>query len=128
LSLCSKNSSLTPAVSNIDLKEIVLVLKEPGVFWPANRGVDDRDNTELPPGAKDPTLPLAEDRGLLGTLGGRGGGLCSATFGGKAGGARSPDPIKGPKFWYISCGCGLVITLLTSGVEFTGFGSLESIS
>ena len=75
MSLCSKTSSLVPPTSDFDLKEIVLVLKEPGVFWPANRGVDERGNMECPPGAKDPKLPLAEDRGLLGTLGGRGGGL-----------------------------------------------------
>ena len=49
------------------LKEIVLVCKdEPGVFLP-----DERGNKELPAGAK--VDPLAQDLGLLGALGGRGG-------------------------------------------------------
>ena len=49
------------------LKEIVLVFKdEPGVFLS-----DERGNKELPAGAK--VDPLAQDLGLLGALGGRGG-------------------------------------------------------
>ena len=49
------------------LKEIVLVFKdETGVFLP-----DDRGTKGLPAGAK--VDPLAEDLGLLGALGGRGG-------------------------------------------------------
>ena len=75
MSFCNEKSSLatsdlicdTAAAPEDDLKEKVLALKdEPGVFRP-----DESGNEGLPAGAKE---PLALDRGLLGTRGGRGGG------------------------------------------------------